>query len=44
MFATIAARNLFVALIALVVVAIAPTARAQQPSPASLHGTTTRRF
>ena len=39
MFATIAARNLFVALIALVVFAVAPPARAQtqpQPSPASL--------
>jgi hypothetical protein len=36
MFATIAARNLIVALIALVVVAVAVPARAQNPSPASL--------
>jgi hypothetical protein len=36
MFATIAARNLIVALIALVVVVVAGPARAQNPSPASL--------
>jgi hypothetical protein len=36
MFATITVRNLFVALIALVVVAVALPARAQNPSPASI--------
>jgi hypothetical protein len=36
MFATIAARNLIAALIALVVVAVAVPARAQYPSPASI--------